>query len=68
MMITTALKASEEDHINWLWNRIQEETDYSGFSALVQELNKALERKDGQSKGIICDPEKCLKPIPALIT
>ena len=43
-------KTSEDDHINWLCDRIQEEIDYSQFSALVRELNEMLERKNLPSK------------------
>lgn len=49
-MIIKEFKTSADDRFNWLCERIQEENDYSKFSALVRELNETIERKDLQSE------------------
>lgn len=49
-MKTKVSRTSEDDRINWLCDRLQEETDYSKFTALVRELNEALERKTLQAR------------------
>jgi hypothetical protein len=42
------LTPKEQERMNWLCQRIQEENDHSKFIALVRELNELLERKERQ--------------------
>jgi hypothetical protein len=42
------MTADERERMNWLCQRIQEESDHAKFLALVRELNELLARKERQ--------------------